>query len=121
MTWIFIATAVLAVAIVVVSARASKALVGSRGLGALVGLGVVTLGLVVAAIAVSAGPGATGRMGTFSQAQLEADRQMTQQMGQTSYMGTESMLTRSVTDPAYLEALTRYTLQFDRQAGVATP
>jgi len=121
MIWIILVSAVLAIAIVTGAARASRALVGSRGLGALVGLGVVTLGLAGAAIAFSAGPGSTGRMGTFSQTQLEADRQMTQQMAQTSYMGTESMLTRSVTDPAYLDALTRYTLQFDRQAGIATP
>lgn len=121
MIWFIIVSGILAAVVVAVTARTSRALVGSRGLGVLVGLGVVTLGLVFAAIAFSAGPGSTGRMGTFSQAQLEADRQMTQQMSQQSNMGPESMLANTTTSPAYLEALTRYTVQFNRQAGIATP
>ena len=93
----------------------------SRALGVLVWLTMMpTLAFVPVAIAVyePLPPAAS-----FSHAQLEADRAMTQQMGvvvgagMNAQMTDDGMLHRSA-DPAYVAALEQHVAEFDRMAGL---
>ena len=93
---------------------------GSKALGGLIGTGSVVVVLFIAAAFATASAPASS-MG-FSHAQLEADRQMTQQMavsvdpGMQALMGQDSMLQRSA-NPAYVLALEEHTRQFNRTLG----
>ena len=93
----------------------------SKALGVLVWLALMpTLALVPVALAVSE---PTAPAASFSHAQLEADRVMTQQMGVVAGPGMDAqmtgngMLQRSA-NPGYVAALERHIAEFDRMAGL---
>jgi hypothetical protein len=109
-----------AIVVGVMAAFIVSDLFGSKALGGLIGTGsVVVVLFIAAAFATASAPAPT--MG-FSHAQLEADRQMTQQMavsvdpGMQALMGQDSMLQRSA-NPAYVRALEEHIRQFDRMLG----
>lgn len=106
----------LVVAIVVTAiVSPAKVTVGLLGTGVIVFVAFV-------ALAITSSVGGSGPMGGFSHAQLEADRNMTEQMaivvgpGMQSQMTTNGMLERSAND-AYLRALEQHTYQVDRMLG----
>ncbi len=94
----------------------------SRVVGVLVWLVVApSVAFVPFAVAVSDSPSAAP---TFSQAQLEADRVMTQQMatvvgpGMDAQMASNGMLERSA-NGAYLSALQEHITRFDQMTGLS--
>lgn len=95
----------------------AKVAIGLLGTGLIVSVAVI-------ALAITSSVGGSGPMGGFSHAQLEADRNMTQQMasvvgpGMESQMTTNAMLERSANE-AYLRALEQHTYQVDRMLGRA--
>ncbi len=123
MVWISILGAIV---VGVIAAIITSRAFGSKALGGSVGAMTVVAGLLVAAAFATAAAPAPAT--TFSHAQLEADRQMTQEMavsfdpGMDALMARDGMLQRSA-DPAYVRALEEHTRQFDRMLGrlVSTP
>lgn len=119
MIWAIVALGTVLVAGAVVTALVSPA----KLVVALVGTGLLVSTAVVA-LAITDSPSGSGPMGGVPHAQLEADRNMTQQMasivgpGMESRMTTNAMLERS-TNGAYLRALELHTYQVDRMLGRA--
>lgn len=117
MIWAIVLVGALLVVAAAITAFLSpvKLVVGLLGTGLIVSVIFVTL-------AITNSVGASGPMGGFSHAQLEADRIMTEQMATVvgpsmqSQMTTNGMLQRSAND-AYLRALEQHTYQVDRMLG----
>ena len=117
MIWaiVLLGTVLVVAAAVTAIVSPAKLAVGLLGTGLIVSVAFV-------ALAVTNSAGGSGPMGGFSHAQLEADRNMTQQMasvvgpGMESQMTTNSMLERSA-NGAYLRALEQHTYQVDRMLG----
>ena len=117
MIWAIVLLGTLVVAAVAVTVIVSPAKVV---------LGLVGTGMIVAAafvvLAIVNTEGRPPMSGSFSHAQLEADRIMTERMasvigpGMQSQMTTDPMLERSDND-AYLRALEQHVYQVDRMLG----